>query len=62
MISGVEEYIYKKKWRRWRFISFYQNLDCVSMVSPSSSSDLLPCPAPLTILIIRPLMKPLFSF
>jgi hypothetical protein len=44
MRSGVEE-IYKKKWRRWRFISFDQKLDCVSMVVPSSSSDILPCPS-----------------
>jgi hypothetical protein len=42
MRSGVEEY---KKWRRWRFISFDQKLDCVSMVVPSSSSDILPCPS-----------------
>jgi hypothetical protein len=44
MRSGVEEYI-KQKWRRWRFISFDQKLDCVSMDVPSSFSDLLPYPS-----------------
>jgi hypothetical protein len=42
MRSGVEEY---KEWRRWRFLSFDQKLDCVSMDVPYFSSDLLPYPS-----------------
>jgi hypothetical protein len=41
MRNGVEE---KKEWRRWRSLFFDQNLGCIFMVVPSSSSDLLPCP------------------